>query len=90
MRSGSAAHVRLMCHRGEELRENKWNPVTDAIPEDILAMTAYAQTKGIKLMAYVYPCLHFMALEKYFSGSGINVLDLSHTAVQDWYRWHEK
>jgi hypothetical protein len=32
-------------------------------------------------MAYVYPCLHFMALSKYFVGTGIDALDLGEKAV---------
>eukprot|EP00040_Diaphanoeca_grandis_P027141 m.153801 g.153801 ORF g.153801 m.153801 type:complete len:1087 (-) comp30851_c1_seq1:41-3301(-) len=69
---------------GEQLREGRWDPTTDAVPSDIMEMVDYAEQKGVKLMAYVYPCLHFAALSKYFVGGGVNILDLSRPEVQDW------
>jgi hypothetical protein len=67
------------------MREGRWDPLNDPVPSDIIAMSAYAATKGIKFLAYVYPCLHFEALKEYFLGGGINALDLGQPAVQDWF-----
>ena len=57
---------------------------TDPVPDDVLQMVAYAKGNGIKLMAYVYPCLHFAALSEYFVGRGIDEVDLSRPEVQTW------
>jgi len=70
---------------GEQMREGRWDPLNDPVPSDIIAMSTYAATKGIKFLAYAYPCLHFEALKEYFLGGGINALDLGQPAVQDWF-----
>jgi hypothetical protein len=70
---------------GELIREGRFDPVTDEVPTDIMAMVEYAEAKGVRFMAYVYPCLHFQALSKYFVGGGTNVVDISRPEVQDWF-----
>ncbi len=75
---------------GEVLREGNWAPQTDDVPEDVLNMTAYAASKGVKLMAYVYPCLRFEEQAQAFIGDD---LDLSadvrgfRMVLQWWRRW---
>lgn len=58
---------------GEDIRELRWDPVSDDAPEDILEVVAYAKSKGIGLLAYVYPCLAFQAVEKYLIGNTLNI-----------------
>ena len=66
------------------MREGVWDPKTDRVPADILEMVAYAESKNVKLLAYVYPCLPFHALKDFSIGSGSNVVDLSRPEVQAW------
>jgi hypothetical protein len=68
---------------GEQLREGRWNARRDSVPQDILDMVAYARSKGVKLLAYVYPCLAFQEVKQYEFGS-YNVLDLSQPPAADW------
>jgi len=71
---------------GEQVRGGKWDPLTDAVPPEILAMTAYAKSKGVKLLSYVYPCLPFQPLKEYWvAGTSTNTVDLGRPEVQDWY-----
>jgi hypothetical protein len=67
---------------GEQLREAVWEPSSDTVPQDILDMVAYANSKGVKLLAYAYPCLAFQAQKKHLIG---NSLDISPPEVQDWW-----
>ena len=71
---------------GEQVREGRWDPVSDPVPVEIAAMLAYAESKGVKLLAYVYPCLPFAPLKEYWvSGGSSNTVDLSQPEVQDWF-----
>ena len=47
---------------GEQVREGTWDPLTDPVPPEILAMVAYAESKGVKLLSYCYPTLYVCAL----------------------------
>jgi len=67
---------------GERLREGKWDPRSDEIPEDVLEMVRYAGDRGVKLLAYVYPCLRFKAMQQYFTKMGLNSLSLAPPQVQ--------
>ena len=73
----------LWLSMGELLREGKWTPGVDDTPQDILDMVAYANSKGVKLMAYAYPCLHFQPMQKYWIGGA---LDISPPAVTRWWQ----
>ena len=42
---------------GEDIREGSWAPQSDPVPSDILEMIAYANTKGVKLLACKFHCL---------------------------------
>ncbi len=53
----------MLCHviscitsMGEQLREQRWDPVTDAIAQDILDMVAYAKTKNVQVRAGTVVC----------------------------------
>ena len=41
---------------GERLRQGNWAPGIDTVDDSIHEMVTYAATKGVKLLAYVYPC----------------------------------
>jgi hypothetical protein len=45
---------------GQKVRTGEWVPGRDTLPADIQEMLDYARSKGISLMAYVYPSLPFM------------------------------
>jgi hypothetical protein len=68
---------------GERIREGVWSPVSseDAVPQDILDMVAYAASKNVELLAYVYPCLAFAEHAEAVIG---NALDLSAPGVAEW------
>ena len=66
---------------GEQIREGAWLPSQGSVPQDIVEMIEYAASKGIKMLAYVYPCLAFQAVP----GAIINgAADLSNMEFQDW------
>jgi len=44
---------------GEKIRKGEWDPASDAIPESISSMLAYARQKHVNLLAYVYPSIPF-------------------------------
>jgi len=66
---------------GEDIRELRWDPTVDKVPQDILEMVQYAETKGVGLLAYVYPCLAFQAQKEYLIGNTLNIAPIE---VQDW------
>lgn len=44
---------------GQKIRKAQWNPKSDPIPPSVQEMLDYARSKGVKLVAYVYPVLPF-------------------------------
>jgi hypothetical protein len=46
---------------GEDIRQGYWTPGVDALPPTVQAMLDYAESKHVKLMAYVYPPLGYRA-----------------------------
>src|SRR3954467_4815541 len=44
---------------GQKIREGKWDIATAAIPASVSEMLSFAQSKHMKLLAYVYPVLPF-------------------------------
>ena len=66
---------------GERLRQGNWRPGEDALPDSIGEMVAYAQAKGVRLLAYVYPCLRFEAHPEAWRHGA---LDLSAPGVAEW------
>eukprot|EP00760_Papus_ankaliazontas_P024922 PhM_4_TR2440/c2_g1_i1/m.12607 len=46
---------------GQSIREGKYDPSTDAMPNEIQTMLDTAHNNGVKLLAYVYPILGFLA-----------------------------
>ncbi|HKJ33251.1 MAG TPA: hypothetical protein VKA34_15555, partial [Balneolales bacterium] len=50
---------------GIKIRKDEWNPETDSIPSSIKDMLTYARSKGVRLMAYVYPVMPFKQNKKW-------------------------
>lgn len=50
----------LWLNLGQKIRKGEWIPGRDPIPEPIQNVLDYAKSKGVKLLAYVYPSLPFM------------------------------
>lgn len=69
---------------GEQLREGKWDPRADQVPLDILDMVAYAESRGVKLLAYAYPCLAFAKVKDFFVEGDFNILSLAEPEVQSY------
>lgn len=66
---------------GQRIRMGAFDPRTDAMPEDILQMVDYAKGRGVRLLAYVYPCLSMEPVAQYLIDG---VLDLSVPEAHDW------
>lgn len=66
---------------GEDIREQRWDPLTDEAPLDILEVVKYAKSKNVGLLAYVYPCLAFQAVKEYLIGGTLNIAP---PAAQKW------
>ena len=67
---------------GERIRQGAWIPrAGTTVPPTVLDMVAYARSKGVKLLAYVYPCLHFeeVSPDAFVHGA----LDLSAPGVKE-------
>ena len=58
---------------GERLREGAWHPASQPMPSDVLSMLSLAASKGVRLLAYVYPVLKFEALSNAWLGGAINL-----------------
>ena len=66
---------------GERSRQGSWSPSADAVPPTVTEMVAYASSKGVGLLAYVYPCMLFEEHPEAFVGGA---LDLSADGVKEW------
>ena len=71
----------LWLSMGEKLRQGSWSPLTDAVPTDILDMIAYAKSRGVSLVAYVYPCLEFQQFPDAIIDGAAN---LAHPQFANW------
>lgn len=50
----------LWLNLGQKIRKGQWVPGRDPVPECVQDMLDYAESKNVKLLAYVYPSLPFM------------------------------
>ena len=67
---------------GERLRQGAWAPsATGVIDDSVREMVAYAASKQVMLLAYVYPCLLFEAQAQAFKSGA---LDLAADGVKEW------
>jgi hypothetical protein len=68
---------------GELIREGKWDPRENPVPQDVQDMVKYASDRNLKLLAYAYPMLPFKKMEKYFvDPTSPNALSLAPPEVQ--------
>ncbi len=44
---------------GQQIRRNVWNPQTGTVPPSVQEMLDYAKSRGVGLLAYVYPVVPF-------------------------------
>ncbi len=49
----------LWLNLGQKIRKGEWNPKTDPIPPSVAWLLDAARSRGLKLLAYVYPVLPF-------------------------------
>jgi len=83
----------LWMNLGQKIRKDEWIPGRDEIPQDIKDILAYAKSKDIRLMAYVYPSLPFMQnpewtrwrTEQGKKPGGYLTVDTGLRSFQDWF-----
>ncbi len=49
----------LWLNMGQKIRRGEWNPAKDPLPQDVTDMVAYAKSKHVGLLAYVYPSVPY-------------------------------
>lgn len=73
---------------GQQIRRNEWNPRSSAMPPSVSDMLAYAKTKRVGLLAYVYPVLPFSQNPEWLvpgrRDSTRKMASLANRALQDW------
>ncbi|MCK5173535.1 MAG: hypothetical protein KAR47_09090 [Planctomycetes bacterium] len=79
----------LWLNMGIQIRQGKWDPRTDELPAGTRELKAYAESKNVKLMAYVYPTLAFEQDEDFLTTRAENnpqvVATFGSRAFQDWF-----
>ncbi|MDQ6887998.1 MAG: hypothetical protein M3068_11985 [Gemmatimonadota bacterium] len=73
---------------GEQLRRNEWNPDTGAIPPSVQEMLDHARSRGLGLLAYVYPVLGFTQNPEWLAPPAADdtkrFANLGVRSLQDW------
>jgi hypothetical protein len=73
---------------GQKIRANQWDVKTGEIPTSVSEMLAYAKTKQVKLLAYVYPVLPFAQRQDWLVAAKNNpkrqYASLGVRSLQDW------
>lgn len=79
----------LWLNMGIQIRKNQWDPKTDELPAKTKELIAYAESKNVKLMAYVYPTLAFEQNKDFLTTRSENnsqaVATFGSRAFQDWF-----
>ena len=79
----------LWLNQGIRIRSGQWKPKTDKLPAKTRALMDYAENKGVKLMAYVYPTLEFEPVKDVLTIRAANnpqvVATFGERAFQDWF-----
>lgn len=81
---------RLWLGMGIQIRKNEWNPRSDSLPSSVQTLLDYADRKGVKLVAYVYPILPFqqnkdwLVTQHHPNGHTNVYANLGNHAFQDW------
>jgi hypothetical protein len=74
---------------GIKIRKNQWDPHTDSLPSSVRKMLNYAKSKGVKLLAYVYPVMPFQQNKKWLvtvneGGHQKQYANLGNRTFQNW------
>ena len=79
----------LWLNQGIRIRKNEWDPRIDELPAKTRELQRYAESKNVKLMAYVYPTLEFEHDEDFLTIRSPNnpqvVATFASRAFQDWF-----
>jgi len=79
----------LWLNQGIQIRKNQWDPRTDELPAKTRELQKYAESKNVKLMAYVYPTLAFEHNEEFLTTRTAKnpqvVASFGSRAFQDWF-----
>lgn len=68
---------------GQKIRRGEWDPATGAIPATVQEMLDYAESRNIKLVAYVYPILPFVQNPQWLTGDKKDAANLGFRSLQD-------
>ncbi|MFC1601503.1 hypothetical protein ACFL34_04060 [Candidatus Sumerlaeota bacterium] len=82
----------LWFNLGQKIRKDEWIPGKDPLPNDVQAIIDYSKSKGVKLLAYVYPSMPFMQNPEWTkwltsqgkSPRGYLTVDTGLRSYQDW------
>ncbi|HEU5358228.1 MAG TPA: hypothetical protein VFU45_03825 [Gemmatimonadales bacterium] len=73
---------------GPRIRRGEWRPDRDTLPASIKGMIDYARSRGLKLLAYVYPVMPFAADSSWIvsppDAPDRHYANLASRALQDW------
>jgi hypothetical protein len=83
----------LWFNMGQKIRKDEWIPGRDPLPDDIRDILDYAESKGVKLMAYSYPSMPFMQNPEWTDWltrqgkkpGGYLTVDTGLRSFQDWF-----
>lgn len=73
----------LWLNLGQKIRKGEWTPGADPLPAEVSEMLGYANAKGVKLLAYVYPSLPFKQ-DPAWTAFPANRADTGQRSFQDW------
>ena len=74
---------------GQKIRRGEWDPASDAVPASVREMIDHASSRGLHLVAYVYPVLAFSQNPDWLATrpndpTGKQYASLGYRALQDW------
>ncbi len=79
----------LWLNQGTQIRAGTWDPKTDTLPAKTRELMDYAESKNVKLMAYVYPTLEFEPVRDVLTTRAANnpqvVATFGEREFQDWF-----
>jgi hypothetical protein len=78
----------LWLNLGQKIRKGEWNPQTDPLPASVEWLLDLGRSKGVKLIAYVYPVLPFLQNPAWLAHSKLQgekpYASLGVRSFQDW------
>ena len=69
---------------GPKIRRAEFDPATGSLPAPVQEMLDYAGSRGLKLVAYVYPVMGFTQNKEWLVGARGNRANLGIHSFQDW------